>query len=327
MLATLEQNQPPMTEQRPMKEPYWRGVFPAITTQMKKGGALDLDATARHATALIQSGVAGVIFLGSLGENQSLAADEKRRVIETMVEAVNGRVPVLGGVAESSTVEACRYARDCERLGLDGFMLMPPMIYKSPDERETLSHFRAVAGATGLPIMIYNNPISYGNDITPELFAELANNKSFVALKESSANTRRITDIRNTVGDRYAIFTGVDDLVLECAILGIDGWVAGSGIAFPDENQYFWELTRRGKWDQAREFYRWFTPLLHLDTHPKFVQYIKLAVQECGFGAEWTRAPRLTLVGEERRRILKIIHDGMAKRPRLTRRQASTGRG
>jgi 4-hydroxy-tetrahydrodipicolinate synthase len=310
-----------------MKKPYWQGVFPAITTQMKKDGALDLDATARHAAALVKSGVAGIIFLGSLGENQSLSAEEKRRVIEAMVEAVNGRVPALSGVAESSTAEACRCARDCERLGIDGLMLMPPMIYKSPDARETISHFRSVAGASGLPIMIYNNPISYGNDITPELFAELAIHRSFVALKESSANTRRITDIRNTVGDRYAIFTGVDDLVLECAILGIDGWVAGSGIAFPDENQYFWELTRRGKWDEAREIYRWFTPLLHLDTHPKFVQYIKLAVQECGLGAEWTRPPRLPLVGLERRQILKIIHDGMARRPKFACGRTPIGRG
>src|SRR5262245_63901945 len=270
-----------------MNKPHWSGVFPAITTQMKKDGALDLEATARHADVLIKSGVSGVIFLGSLGENQSLTADEKRRVIQAMVEAVNGRVPVLSGVAESSTGEASRYARDGERLGLDGLMLMPPMVYKSPDARETLAHFRAVAGATGLPIMIYNNPISYGNDLTPELFAQLADQKRFVALKESSANTRRVTDIRNAVGDRYAIFTGVDDLVLECAILGIDGWVAGSGIAFPGENQWLWELTRRGEWRQALEWYRWFTPLLHLDTHPKFVQYIKLAVQECGLGAEW----------------------------------------
>lgn len=309
-----------------MKQPSWRGVFPAITTQMKKDGALDLAATARHATALVQSGVTGIIFLGSLGENQSLSAEEKRRVIEAMVEAVNGRVPALSGVAESSTAEACRYARDCERLGLDGLMLLPPMIYKSPDSRETLAHFRAVAKATGLPIMIYNNPISYGNDITPELFVELASQKNFVALKESSANTRRITDIRNAVGDRYAVFTGVDDLVLECAILGIDGWVAGSGIAFPEENQYFWELTRRGKWDQAREIYRWFTPLLHLDTHPKFVQYIKLAVQECGLGAEWTRPPRLALAGAERKQILKVIHDGIVKRPKLVSSRATSGR-
>ena len=169
--------------------------------------------------------------------------------------------------------------------------------------------------------MIYNNPISYANDITPELFARLANQKNFVALKESSGDVRRITDIRNTVGDRYAIFTGVDDLALEASILGIDGWVAGSGIAFPGENQYFWELTRRGEWDKAREIYRWFTPLLHLDVHTKFVQYIKLAVQECGLGKEWVRAPRLILKGEERKRILKIIHDGIAKRPKIIKRK------
>src|SRR6266704_2825422 len=143
-----------------MKKPYWRGVFPAITTQMKKGGALDLDATARHATALVQSGVAGIIFLGSLGENQSLSAEEKRKVIEAMIEAVNGRVPVLSGVAESSTAAACAYVRDLERLGADGFMLMPPMLYKG-DPRETMTHFRKTAAATGLPMMLYNNPISY----------------------------------------------------------------------------------------------------------------------------------------------------------------------
>jgi 4-hydroxy-tetrahydrodipicolinate synthase len=165
--------------------------------------------------------------------------------------------------------------------------------------------------------MIYNNPISYGNDITPALFAELAETANFVALKESSGDTRRITDLHNTVGDRYAIFTGVDDLALEASILGIDGWVAGVGLAFPRENQYFWELTRRGEWDKAREIYRWFSPLLHLDTHPKFVQYIKLAIQECGLGAEWVRAPRLPLAGEERERILKIIRHGIANRPKI----------
>ena len=303
-----------------MKKPHWAGVFPAITTQMKKDGGLAFEATARHADVLIKSGVTGIIILGSLGENQSLMPEEKRRVIEIIVKAVDGRVPVLSGVAESSTAEACRYVRDCEKLGADGFMLMPPMVYKSPDPRESLYHFLTVAQATGLPIMIYNNPISYGHDITPELFAELAVRKNFVALKESSADTRRMTDLHNTVGDRYAIFTGVDDLVLECAILGIDGWVAGSGIAFPGENQYFWELTRRGDWNKAREMYRWFTPLLHLDTHPKFVQYIKLAVQECGLGAEWVRAPRLPLAGEERKQVLKVIHDGIKRRPKLPKR-------
>jgi dihydrodipicolinate synthase/N-acetylneuraminate lyase len=236
-----------------------------------------------------------------------------------MVKAVGGRVPILSGVAESSTDEACAYLRDLERLGVNGVMLMPAMLYKG-DRRETMAHFRAAARATGLPIMIYNNPISYGNDITPEMFAELALEKKFVALKESSGDVRRITDLRNALGDRYAIFTGVDDLALEASILGIDGWVAGSGIAFPAENQYFWNLTRQGQWEKAREFYRWFTPLLHLDVSVKFVQYIKLAVQETGLGAEWVRAPRLTLAGAERQRILKIIHDGIATRPKIPKR-------
>ncbi len=303
-----------------MSKPFWSGVFPAITTQLKKDQSLDLDATARHAEVLIDSGVNGIILLGSLGENQPLLADEKRRVIEAMVKAVNGRVKVLSGVAESSTAEACRYARDVEQLGVDGIMLMPAMLYKG-DPRETMAHFRTVAQASDLPIMIYNNPISYGNDLTPELFAQLADEKKFVALKESSGDVRRITDLHNTVGDRYALFTGVDNLALEASILGIDGWVAGSGIAFPAENQYFWELTRRGEWAKAREIYRWFTPLLHLDVSPKFVQYIKLAVQETGLGKEFVRAPRLPLAGEERKRVLKIIHDGMARRPKIPKRK------
>lgn len=298
-------------------KPYWKGVFPAITTQMHRDGSVDLEATARHAEALIESGITGLIFLGSLGENQMLTADEKRDVICTMVEAVAGRVPVLSGVAETSTAEAVRYVRDCESAGADGFMLMPAMIYKTPDPAETVAHFRTVARATGLPIMIYNNPLSYGNDITPEMFARLADVKNFVALKESSANTRRITDLHNAIGGRYAIFTGVDDLALESAILGIDGWVAGTGIAFPTQNQYLWDLMQAGEWKKAVEVYRWFTPLLHLDTHIKFVQYIKLAVQECGLGKEWTRAPRLPLTGAERKAVLKVIHDGIAAAPKI----------
>jgi 4-hydroxy-tetrahydrodipicolinate synthase len=304
-----------------MNKPYWQGVFPAITTQLHKDGSLDLDATAAHADALIQSGISGLVFLGSLGENQTLTGEEKRTVIREMVKTVFGRVPVLSGVAETSVAEAVRYARDLESLGADGYMLMPPMVYKSPDTRESLHHFKTVARSTGLPVMIYNNPISYGHDITPELFAELASEKNFVALKESSGNPRRITDLHRVVGDRYALFTGVDDLALESAILGIDGWVAGTGIAFPRENQHLWDLTRAGKWAEALEVYRWFTPLLHLDVHPKFVQYIKLAVQETGLGKEWVRAPRLTLTGAERKDVLKIIHEGIATRPKLPRRK------
>ena len=302
-------------------KPYWHGVFPAITTQMTREGHLDLDGTARHALALIESGVTGIICLGSLGENQSMLPDEKRLVLRAILEVVDGKVPVLSGVAETSTGEAVRYVRDLEQMGVDGYMLMPAMVYKTPDPMETLAHFRTVARATGLPIMIYNNPLSYGNDITPEMFAGLASQKNFVALKESTGNTRRITDLHHEIGGRYAIFTGVDDLVLESAILGIDGWVAGTGIAFPAENQYFWELTRRGDWDKARDIYRWFSPLFHLDVHPKFVQYIKLAVQECGLGFEWTRAPRLPLAGAERKQVLNIIRNGIESRPKIPKRK------
>jgi dihydrodipicolinate synthase/N-acetylneuraminate lyase len=305
-----------------MSKPFWSGVFPALTTQLNKDQSIDLDATARHAEVLIQSGVSGLIFLGSLGENQALRGDEKRLLLAEMLKVVHGRVPVLSCVAETSTAEASQYARDVEKLGVDGIMLLPGMLYKG-DPRETLAHFRTVAKASDLPIMIYNNPLSYGNDITPEMFGQLADEPKFVALKESSGDVRRITDLHNVVGDRYALFTGVDNLALEASILGIDGWVAGTGIAFPAENQYFWELTRTGEWDKAREIYRWFTPLLHLDVSTKFVQYIKLAVQETGLGKEYVRAPRLTLAGEERRRILKIIHDGIAKRPNLPRRKTS----
>jgi 4-hydroxy-tetrahydrodipicolinate synthase len=297
----------------------WKGVFPAVTTQLKKDQSLDLDATARHIEVLIGSGVSGLVMLGSLGENTALEPEEKRRVMEAAVKASAGRVPVLSGVAECSTAAACRYAKDLEKLGANGLMVLPAMVYKS-DPRETMTHFRAVAKSSGLPILIYNNPISYGVDITPEMFAELADEKNFAAIKESSGNTRRITDLFNAVGDRYAIFSGVDDLILESIMLGTVGWVAGVGLAFPRENQYLWELATAGKWDEARKVYRWYTPLLHLDIPIKFVQYIKLAIQECGLGSEWVRAPRLPLAGKEREEILAIIRKGIETRPSIPRK-------
>ncbi len=302
-------------------KPHWTGVFPAITTQMHKDGSLNLDATARHVEVLIASGVSGIVFLGSLGENQPMTGAEKRLLIEVMVKVVKSRIPVLSGVAETSTAEAIRYVRDVEKLGADGVMLLPAMLYKgAPDE--TMTFFRTVAKGTGLPIMIYNNPISYANDMTPEMFTRVADEKKFVALKESSGDPRRITELRNAVGDRYALFTGVDDLVMESSVMGIDGWVAGSGIAFPAENQRLWNLLRSGKWDEARTLYRWFQPLMKLDTSVHFVQYIKLAVQECSLGSEWVRAPRLVLKGAERKAVLKIIHDGIRSRPKLPRAKA-----
>ncbi|RBP47993.1 4-hydroxy-tetrahydrodipicolinate synthase [Roseimicrobium gellanilyticum] len=293
----------------------WTGVFPAITTQLRKDQSLDLEATQRHAEVLIRSGVSGMIVCGSLGENQSLAPEEKRSVVGAIVQQSAGRVPVLSGVAECSTETARKYVQDCERLGAAGFMVMPAMVYKA-DPRETLAYYRAVAAATSLPWMLYNNPIGYTVDVTPEMMRELSDVPNLIAMKESSGNTRRITEMRIVNGDRFALFTGVDDLILESSILGIDGWVAGSGIAFPQENQRLWEHTRAGRWDEARALLRWFHPLLKLDTHIKFVQYIKLMVQECGLGSEWVREPHLTLEGSERERVLAIIREGIGSRPR-----------
>ena len=294
----------------------WQGVFPAVTTQFHADQSLDLPATAEHLEALIASGVTGLIMCGSLGENQAMEPQEKRQVVDLAVKVSKGRVPVLTGVAETSTASACRFVRDCEKLGVAGYMVMPAMVYKA-DTREAMHFFRVVGGATRLPWMLYNNPLGYPVDITPALFRELEDIENLVALKESSGDTRRITQLRLAVGDRFAIFVGVDDLLLEAAILGIDGWVAGTGIAFPRENQRLWELTRAGKWDEARKLYQWFTPLLKLDVHTHFVQYIKLAIQEAGLGKEWVREPRLPIRGAERDEVLKIIHAGIASRPKI----------
>jgi dihydrodipicolinate synthase/N-acetylneuraminate lyase len=300
--------------------PGWKGVFPAVTTQFDREGKLDLAATARHLEALIESGVSGLVMLGSLGENTTLEPGEKRQVMKAAMEASAGRVPVLSGVAECSTAMACQYARDMENMGVNGIMVLPAMVYKS-DSRETIAHFRAVAGSTGLPILCYNNPIAYGVDITPEMFAELADEKTLVAIKESSGNVRRITDLINAVGDRYTIFCGVDDLIMESVLVGAQGWIAGLGLAFPKENQYLWDLLEARRWDEARSLYRWFTPLLHLDVAVKFVQYIKLAIQECGLGSEMVRLPRLPLAGQEREDILKVIRKGIETRPTVPKRE------
>jgi len=292
----------------------WSGVFPAVVTQLHEDQSLDLPASARHFEALINSGISGLIVCGSLGENQCLQPDEKRAVLKCAIETAKGRIPVVSGVAEMSTRAAIQYMQDGEQLGAAGFMVMPPMVYKS-DPRETEHWFRTLAKATPLPWMLYNNPVGYHTDVTPEMFAQLADIENLISIKESSANPRRITELRNLVGDRYQLFTGVDDLILECSILGIDGWVAGSGIAFPQENQKLWELTRAGRWDEARTLYRWMQPLMKLDTHIHFVQYIKLLCQETGLGKEWCREPRLPLAGTERDQVLKIIRDSLAKRP------------
>lgn len=292
----------------------WDGVFPAALTQFDSEFAVDAAATARHLDALIDSGVHGLILLGTLGENSSLEYAEKLEFISAMVRHVRRRVPVLSGVAEYTTALACRFAADAKKAGVDGLMVLPAMVYKS-DQRETVAHFRAVARATDLPVMIYNNPVSYGVDILPAAFGELAEEPRFVAIKESSENVRRVTDIINRCGDRYALFCGVDDLIFEAHAIGARGWVAGMVNAFPAENRLLWDLLQAGKLEAARKVYRWYTPALHLDTHVKLVQYIKLAAQECGLGSERTRPPRLPIVGEERERVLSIIRQAIATRP------------
>lgn len=297
-----------------MKAEAWHGVFPAATTQFHEDQSLNIQGTLDHLEAMIKAGIHGLIMLGTVGENCSLEAAEKRDVLRAVVEHVGGRIPVLAGVAEYTTRLACRFAADAEQLGVDGLMVLPGMVYKA-DARENLAHFRAVAAASDLPIMIYNNPVSYRVDILPAEFAELADEPKFVAIKESSEDCRRITDIKNACGDRFILFCGVDDLVLESVMLGAVGWISGLVNAFPAENRWLWDLLMSGQYDEALDVYRWYTPLLHLDTHPKLVQYIKLAAQECGFGNEMVRAPRLPLEGEERERVLGIIRHGIRTRP------------
>jgi 4-hydroxy-tetrahydrodipicolinate synthase len=294
----------------------WQGVFPAATTQFKDDQSLNVPATLNHLDRMMEAGIDGLIMLGTVGENCSLAWEEKLAVLEATVAHVAGRVPVLTGVAETTTRGACNFAVAAKKAGVDGLMVLPGMVYKS-DPRETIAHYRAVARATDLPIMCYNNPVSYGVDLTPRMFAELADEPALVAIKESSENCRRITDLKNTVGDRFILFCGVDDLVLESVTLGAVGWVSGLVNAFPHENRLLWGLLMAGRMEEALAVYRWYTTLLHLDTHVKLVQYIKLAAAECGYGSEMVRAPRLPLAGAEREEVLGIIRKAIRTRPTL----------
>jgi 4-hydroxy-tetrahydrodipicolinate synthase len=294
----------------------WQGVYPAAVTQFHADQSLDLAATARHLDAMVKAGVHGMIMLGTVGENCSLERREKLDVLKMAIEIIAGRVPVLTGVAECSTRMACQFAEEARKAGVNGLMVLPAMVYKS-DPRETMTHFRAVAKATDLPIMCYNNPVSYGVDITPAMFADLADEPNFVAIKESSENVRRITDLKNLCGDRYLLFCGVDDLVLESMLLGAVGWVSGLVNAFPAENRLLWDLAMARRYDEALQVYRWYTPLLHLDTHVKLVQYIKLAAAECGYGTDMVRPPRLPLVGKEREEILNVIRQAIRTKPAI----------
>lgn len=292
----------------------WRGVFPALTTKFRPDHRLDFPAMAEHLETQLDAGVDGIIILGSLGENSTLDAAEKRELIGFFSERIDGRVPLVACIAECSTRDALSLVEDGQRLGADGFMVLPPMRYAS-DKRETLRWFNDIAAASDRPVMVYNNPVAYGTDVTPEDFAGLADNPAIVAIKESSADTRRIADIRRLAGDRFAIFCGVDDLALESFAMGAVGWVAGLVVAFPRETVRLYELMRDGDWPRARELYEWFLPLLHLDIGPRFVQQIKLVEDIVGCGSAHVRPPRLELAEDEAARVRAVVEKALATRP------------
>ena len=292
----------------------WRGVFPAVTTQFHGDYSLDLLATQKVIDGLIRDGVSGLIVCGTVGEGTSLSADEKRRVLAAAVEAAKRRVPVLAGVAEYTTAMACDLARDCRTLGVDGLMVMPAMVY-SAKPAETVQHFRTVARASDLPIMVYNNPPIYKTDVTPDMLTELADCDTIACIKESSGATARFADIRRIMGGRLVLFCGLDDVVVESIMLGCTGWVSGLSNAFPHEANRLFELAAAGRFEEAKKLYDWFMPLLHLDARADLVQCIKLCEQIVGRGSERTRPPRLPLSGAERAEVERLVAEALRTRP------------
>lgn len=296
--------------------PLWRGVYPAATTQFAEDLSIDLSATQAVQTALIDDGVDGLIVLGTCGENNSLEPEEKRAVLTAAVEAVAGRVPIVAGVSELTTARAVQYAGDAEAIGADALMVLPAMVYV-PTADELYHHFKAVAEATSLPIMLYNNPPAYRVGIDFETLARLAGIANIVAIKESAPDPRRFTDVFNAFGERYAMMAGLDDVALEGLILGASGWVSGLTSAFPRESVALVEAVDRGDLDAARTIYRWFMPLLHLDAEHDLVQSIKLAEQIMGRGSERVRMPRRPLSGQRRAEVIAMVEKAAATQPSL----------
>lgn len=292
----------------------WTGVYPAATTQFAEDLSVDYDATAGVQDALIRDGVDGLILLGTCGENNSLEPEEKRAILDRARTAVAGRVPVISGVSELTTKRAVAFARDAEALGVDGLMLLPAMVYV-PTEEELYTHFKAVADATSLPIMLYNNPPAYRVSISARVLARLADIPNIVAVKESAPDPRRFTDLINEFGDRFVLMAGLDDVALEGMILGAHGWVSGLTSAFPQESVALVKALQQGDIAEARRIYRWFMPLLHLDAEHDLVQSIKLAEQIMGRGSERVRLPRLPLSGARRAQVTAMVEKAAATRP------------
>ncbi|MEI7735967.1 MAG: dihydrodipicolinate synthase family protein [Ferruginibacter sp.] len=294
----------------------WAGVMPALTTKFTAADNLDLPLFEKNLNAQLAAGVTGIILGGTLGEASVLSTSEKETLIKFAVEKCEGKVPVILNIAEGATKLALEQAAYAKDWGAKGLMALPPMRYKT-DHRETVTYFKTIADSTDLPIMIYNNPVDYKTDVTLDMFEEMLECKNIQAVKESTRDVTNVSRIKNRFGERLKILCGVDTLAMEELCLGADGWVAGLVCAFPAETVTIFKLVKAGRIEEAAKIYRWFMPLLELDIHAKLVQYIKLAETQAGIGSEDVRAPRLTLVGEERTAILKIINDGIAIRPAL----------
>ncbi|WP_293925510.1 dihydrodipicolinate synthase family protein [Sphingobacterium sp. UBA6320] len=299
-----------------MAELNWKGVYPAVLTPFKENGEIDFDMFAKNTEAQIEAGVHGIIIAGSLGDAAVLDTDEKFELLTYAIQVIAGRVPVILNIAENTTKNAINFAVKAKELGADGLMLLPPMRYKA-DDREVVTYFKAVAEATDLPILIYNNPVDYSIFVSTAMFDELKDCPTIVAVKESTRDLTNITRMKNKFGDRFHILGGVDTISLEALVVGADGWVFGLVDAFPKETVAMYNHALNGEYDKALDIYRWFMPLLELDIHPKLIQYIKLAAAAEGICTPHLRAPRLPLVGEEAEKINQIIADGIANRPQL----------
>lgn len=296
----------------------WQGVYPAVTTQYFDDYSINFEATKNMVDSLIKEGVDGIIALGTVGENCSHTREEKRAILIAVKEVVAGRVPVISGVAETTTQFAVEYSQMCEEIGIDGLMVLPGMVYRS-SEAEAIHHYQQVARNCNLPIMIYNNPVTYGVDVSIEGMRVLAEEPTIISVKEATEDTRRISELYAAFGDRFIVFGGVDDIALESLMLGCTGWISGLTNVFPQESVAIYKLAQQGRYQEALEIWRWFLPLLRLDTIPTLVQCIKFCEQLAGRGSEVTRAPRMPLSGEERARVEKLYNDAVATRIDLSK--------